>query len=228
MRKIKIRLLSLNDWGNIFTIILGLASLITASATIKALNIQNHIQKETLKLQQKAEQPIFNISKDLLDYDENGVYDTYVLNIYNEGATSQNVNVSITTLFECKICKQDSQKTFLFNISGYYWAQQTHQNLTGLLFRAFLVNNHSYFCDLYNSTIEKSISPEYYFISHFDLIHITYVDINGDNQSIYYKDRTLIDKNLYENIISSITNKNNPIDIEKVTFDDLVNYHDQQ
>ena len=79
-----------------------------------------------------------------------------------------------------------------------------------------------------NSTIEKSIFPEYYFISHFDLIHITYVDINGVNQNIYYKDRALIDKNLYENTISSITNKNNPIDIEKVTFEDLFNYHDQQ
>ena len=46
--------------------------------------------------------------------------------------------------------------------------------------------------------------------------------------NIYYKDRVLIDKNLYENTISSITNKNNPIDIEKVTFEDLFNYHDQQ
>lgn len=224
----KIKKSALDHWSKICNIILGASSLVTTYATIRALNIQNHVQKETLSLQQKAEQPIFNVSKDLLDYDKDGIYDTYVLNIYNEGKTSHNVNVSITTLFECKICKQDSQKTFLFNISGYYWAQQTHQNLTGLLFRAFLVNNHSYFCDLYNSTIEKSISPEYYFISHFDLIHITYVDINGVNQSIYYKDRTLIDKNLYENIISSITNKNNPIDIEKVTFDDLFNYHDQQ
>ena len=220
--------LSLDEWGNIFTIILGLASLINAYATIKALNTQNRIQKETLSLQQKAEQPIFNVSKDLLDYDKDGIYDTYVLNIYNEGKTSHNVNVSITTLFECKISKQDLQKTMLFKINGYYWAQQSHQNLTGLLFRAFLVNNHSYFCNLYNSTIEKSIFPEYYFISHFDLIHITYVDINGVNQNIYYKDRALIDKNLYENTISSITNKNNPIDIEKVTFEDLFNYHDQQ
>lgn len=162
--------LSLDEWGNIFTIILGLASLITAYATIKALNTQNRIQKETLSLQQKAEQPIFNVSKDLLDYDKDGIYDTYVLNIYNEGKTSHNVNVSITTLFECKISKQDLQKTMLFKINGYYWAQQSHQNLTGLLFRAFLVNNHSYFCNLYNSTIEKSIFPEYYFISHFDLI----------------------------------------------------------
>ena len=198
--------LSLDEWGNIFTIILGLASLITAYATIKALNTQNRIQKETLSLQQKAEQPIFNVSKDLLDYDKDGIYDTYVLNIYNEGKTSHNVNVSITTLFECKISKQDLQKTMLFKINGYYWAQQSHQNLTGLLFRAFLVNNHS----------------------HFDLIHITYVDITGVNQNIDYKDRALIDKNLYENTISSITNKNNPIDIEKVTFEDLFNYHDQQ
>ena len=73
--------LSLDEWGNIFTIILGLASLITAYATIKALNTQNRIQKETLSLQQKAEQPIFNVSKDLLDYDKDGIYDTYVLNI---------------------------------------------------------------------------------------------------------------------------------------------------
>ena len=61
-----------------------------------------------------------------------------------------------------------------------------------------------------------------------DSSDITYVDINGVNQNIYYKDRALIDKNLYENTISSITNKNNPIDIEKVTFEDLFNYHDQQ
>lgn len=218
--------LSLNDWGNIFTIILGLASLITAYATIKALNTQNLIQKETLRLQQKAEQPIFNISKELLDYDEDGIYDTYVLNVHNEGKTSQNVSVSVSTLFECEISKPDLRKTLLFKIDGYYWVQQTHQNLTGLLFRAFFVNNHSLFCNIYKSTIEKSISPEYYFITHFDLVHISYVDINGVSQDVYYKDRVLIDKGIYENIISSIVNKNNPFDIEKVTFDDLFNYKD--
>lgn len=223
----KIKKSALDHWSKICNIILDASSLVTTYATIRALNIQNHVQKETLNLQQKAIQPIFNINKDLLDYDKNGVYDTYILNIYNEGKSCRIVDVSITTLFECKIYKQNYRETFLFNISGYYWAQQTHQNLTGLLFQAFLVNNHSYFCNLYNSTIEKSIFPEYYFISHFDLIHITYVDMNGVNQNIYYKDRALIDKNLYENTISSITNKNNPIDIEKVTFEDLFNYHDQ-
>lgn len=223
MNRIKSRLctFSLSDWGNVFTIVLGLASLITAYATIKALNTQNRIQIEVLDVQKQAEQPVFNINKTLLDCNGDGVYDTCVLDIDNEGGVANNVDVTVTTLFECEVFRHNLRNVWTYEVGGYYNLQYMPQNLCGLLFRAYSLNNYLCFLDLYNTAIAKSTSAAYYFISHVDLIHISYVDAKGKSQNTYYRDRVLIDEEEYKRGLSSITNRNKFLIVNTVAFDDL-------
>ena len=60
-------------------------------------------------------------------------------------------------------------------------------------------------------------------ISKYQMIKIEYKDIYGENNVCYFKDRSIIEEDLYNNIIKQICNQQNPIDIDKVTFSELLN-----
>lgn len=214
--------LGLNEWGNIFTIVLGLSSLITAYATIRALNTQNHIQRESMVLQQKSQQPIFKISYELNDYDSDYKYDTSIIHIYNEGAATLYINdISIKTFFTIEI----NHKEYQFEITDFYFAQSMPQSLTGEVYEGLNIQNYSSFCKLYDAAMSKTVLPnEFYAIKRFDLIKIEYIDINQNKCAIYYKNREPITDKDYQDLCSQTINPNDQLDIEKVTLDDMLHY----
>lgn len=214
----------LTEWGNIFTIILGLSSIITAYATIRALGIQNKTQKEAVALQQKAQQPIFKIVYELKDFDDDGKYDTNIIHIYNEGNAPLYIkDISLRTLFTLEA----HRKIYQFEMIGYYYVRRKEQALTGELFVGYYGCNHDSFCALYDETKQKTQLPdEFYAISHMDLIKIEYVDINQNTNSVYYKNREPITEKSYQDLCSQIINPNEQLDIDKVSLDDMLNYID--
>lgn len=209
----------LNEWGDVFTIILGISSIITAYATIRALRIQNKLQRDTIVLQQKSQQPIFRIVYEYQSLKNKN--DTSIIHIYNDGnAVLYMKNILVQTFFILKVDK----KTYQFEVDGYYFKRQAPQVIVGEFFVGYDDSNNDSFCTLYYETIKKTRSQGVcYAISHFDLIKIEYIDINQKTCSVYYKSREPITEKEYREL-SSQKIKSIKLDIKKVTLADMLNY----
>lgn len=214
----------LSEWGNIFTIILGVSSIITAIATIRALRIQNKIQQDAVVLQQKSQQPVFKILYELKDFDDDSKYDTNIIHIHNEGNAVLYIrDISIKTFFTLEAYR----KTYQFEVMGYYYSRHESQSLVGELLVGYYGSNHYSFCNLYDETMKKThLTGNFYAISHMDLIKIEYVDINQKTYSIFYKNREPITDKDYQDLCSQTINPNDQLDIDKVKLDDMLHYID--
>ena len=213
--------MTLNDWGNIGNIVLGIASVFTAIITAIVLCKQYSIQKETLLQQQLSQQPTFNVFYELIDSDNDGKYENEILNISNEGQLFKQVkNISVTTIFDVVT----NHKHSLLKIIGFFGINTTYQDLKGLIYKSRGNCNNEKFYNIYNEVIQKSeVGKFFYEIYKYDLIKIEYVDIHNINNVCYFKNRLIIDEQQYESILSQIVNKQVFLDIDKISFDDIFN-----
>lgn len=208
-----------DNLGDIGTFILSLMSVFTAIVTVKALRKQNNVQKESLLVQQSAQQPIFNIFYELVDADNDSKYENEILSISNEGQLFKQIkNISITTIFDASTNHQHS----LLKINGYFYATTLYQNLQGTIYKSRGNNNKERYCNIYNEMMQQSkVGERYYELYQYNLIKIEYVDVHSKDKIVYFKDRICIDESTYSNIITNIANKQDILDIDKITFEDI-------
>ncbi len=211
--------MTLNDWGNIGNIVLGIASVFTAIITAIVLRKQYSIQKETLLQQQLSQQPTFNVFYELIDSDNDGKYENEILNISNEGQLFKQIkSISITTIFDAATNHQHS----LLKINGYFYATTLYQNLQGTIYKSRGNNNKERYCNIYDEMMQRSkVGERYYELCQYNLIKIEYIDIHNKNRIVYFKDRICIDESTYSNVIADIINKQDILDIDNITFEDI-------
>lgn len=209
----------LSMWGDIANIVLATMSVFTAIATVIALRKQNNVQKESLLVQQSAQQPLFNIYYELIDSDNDGKYENEILNISNEGQLFKQIkSISITTIFDAATNHQHS----LLKINGYFYATTLYQNLQGTIYKSRGNNNKERYCNIYDEMMQRSkVGERYYELCQYNLIKIEYIDIHNKNRIVYFKDRICIDESTYSNVIADIINKQDILDIDKITFEDI-------
>lgn len=207
--------------GDIGTFILSVASVFTAIVTAIILCKQYNIQKETLVYQKLSEQPIFNIYYELIDADNDSKYETEILNISNEGHLFKQINsISVSTIFDFAI----NNKHYLLKTNGYFFGTTKYQNLKGLIYKSRGNNNNEKFHNLYIEVLKNSkVSERFYEVVKFNLIKISYIDIHNNHCAYYLKDRIYIDETTYNSILDQIVNKQDIIDIDKITFDGILN-----
>jgi hypothetical protein len=209
----------LNEWGDIANIVIAVASVATAIATKKALHRQNNLQEESLLVQQSAQQPIFNVFYELVDSDNDGKYENEVLNISNDGGLLIQIKkISVTTIFDVVTNHQHS----LLKINGYFYATTLYQNLQGTIYKSRGNNNKERYCNIYDEMMQRSkVGERYYELCQYNLIKIEYIDIHNKNRIVYFKDRICIDESTYSNVIADIINKQDILDINNITFEDI-------
>lgn len=211
--------LTLDDWGNIGNIILGIASVFTAIVTAIVLCKQYNIQKESLLVQQSAQQPTFNVFYELVDSDNDGKYEDEILNISNEGELFKQIsNISVTTIFDVST----NQIHRLLEINGYFYGTTLYQNLQGVIYKSRGHCNNLRYVNIYNRMMQNcKVGDRFYEMSKYTLIKIEYLDIHNAVKVCYFKDRINIDECTYNDIITQIENQQDILDIDKITFDDI-------
>ena len=208
-----------DNLGDIGTFILSLMSVFTAFVTVVMLSKQNKLQQESLSQQQLVQQPLFNVYYELIDSDNDGKYEDEILNISNDGQLFKQIkNISVTTIFDVATNSQHS----LLKINGYFYANTLYQNLQGTIYKSRGNNNKERYCNIYDEMMQRSkVGERYYELCQYNLIKIEYIDIHNENRIVYFKDRICIDESTYSNVIADIINKQDILDIDKITFEDI-------
>lgn len=207
----------------IITAIIGIGTIVVGIATIIVMNRQTTIVARQTSLQYAAQQPIFRISTEYQDWDDKK-NDTQIITIFNDGNPVKHItNIKVETFFGVDATKDRVQKNIILPITAYYFASSTSSNLTGQIFTAFFINNNYRFHELYREAMKHTKGENYYFLSKFDLIKIEYIDVNSLSNTVLYKNREPINREIYDSIIDATSKyKYDVFDIEKITFDDIL------
>ncbi|MCH5334439.1 MAG: hypothetical protein J1D86_01350 [Alistipes sp.] len=205
--------LSLSDWGNIFTIILGVTSVFTAIVTAYILIKQYKVQKTQFRIEQ---QPIFHIEKN-----DKGT----ILKISNNGYTmGETANVSLSTIMCIKISVKRRFRIpisycLCIPIKYYIWTHYT-QKLEGELAVYETVLLHKDLLVQKGQKIKKILADKFgngnVELFNADLIHISYKDVLFKNKNIFYLEQQKINKRQYNNYKNSA---------EKFSHEPLDLYH---
>lgn len=210
----------LSTLGDISNVLLGASSVLTAIFTAFALLKQYRLQKDTFIIDKSAKQPVFNITFDYIDADNDNKYEDVILQIYNEGYIVKQINsIKVTTIFD--VSERSNHK--LFMIIGYFCRSTRYQSLNGLMYKSRGNNNHAKFMNIYLDVLDLyKIYHRYVEISVDHMIKIEYTDIYGENNVCYFKGRSIIGEEIYNSIFKQICNQHDPLDIDKVTTSELI------
>lgn len=206
--------------SNLGDILLGISSVFTAAFTAYFLYQQYRLQKNTFLIEKRAKQPVFNISLITVDEDDDNKPDNEIMTIHNDGYIVKGIsNITVTTIFD--ISEQAKHKIFL--ITGYFSRSTMYQSLNGLIYKSRGLNNYAKFTNVYldiNNLYKEH--RRYVGIAVYHMIKIEYTDIYGEKNICYFKNRSSIEDDAYNTLIEQICNQQNPIDIDNVSFNDLI------
>lgn len=210
----------LSTIGDISNILLGISSVITAIFTAVVLRKQYRLQKEAFLKEKRAKQPVFNITSCYIDADDDNKYEDEILQVQNEGYIVKQINdINVTTVLD--VSEHANHK--LFVITDYFCRSTLYQNLNGLIYKSRGDNNNAKFMSIYSDVLSLYKNHRRYIeISKHHMIKIKYTDIYGENNICYFKDRSIIDEDVYNKIFKRICNQQNPLDLDKTTLSKLI------
>ena len=108
-------------------------------------------------------------------------------------------------------------------ISGFYGVRSINSNLTANILSPFNYNNNTQNHNLNKEAIDFSKKNNYCFISKDELIIISYIDINGKENSIHYKGKQPITEEYYnETINATLDNENRIFTIDNLNLENLL------
>ena len=206
--------------NEISNFVLGISSFITAIVTAIVLIKQYRLQRKSFKIERKLRQPVFNITLVTVDEDDDNKHDNEIMTIHNDGYIVKEISdITVTTIFD--ISEQSKHK--LFRIIGYFSRSTMYQSLNGLIYKSRGLNNHAKFMNVYLGALDLYKKDRRYVeISVYNMIKIEYTDIYGEKNICYFKDRSNIEEDAYNTIFEQICNQQNPIDIDNVSFSELL------
>lgn len=175
------------------TAMIGVASILVGCVSI-------YVMRDQIKLQDQDSQPIFRIETELVKTKGDDFYNTEYLHIYNDGEPVVHYNyIRYSTIFHVEITEGlNSKIEGEIAIAGFYDISFHLHNLTGKALTTFCEDNNLNYYNLYMALLNKSINNNYYFISRFNLIEISYMDKHNNTQIVYYADNHKIKKEEYD------------------------------
>lgn len=206
--------------GEISNFVLGISSFITAIVTAIVLCKQYRLQKKSSLIGKRTKQPVFNVSFYSIDEDDDNKYENEILQIQNDGNIVKQINdIKVITIYD--VSENSNHK--LFWIIGYFWRSTCYQNLNGLIYKSRGNSNSAQFMRVYYDAVALYKNDHRFVkISVAHLIKIEYIDIYGEKNICCFKGRSIINEEEYNTIYNQICNQHNPIDINKVTLDELL------
>lgn len=182
----------------VFTIVVGIATIITSLVNVYLVKCQLDINKEQNALQKSQSQPIFDISVRQQQDGDDGKYGTDVLEVCNIGTKVKYCKVE-TSVFFCLSKHYLSHRDSLYaEIKDYFFATVNSNVGDGLIMQQWCPGNNRIFCEGYNEAINDSHDGIYYFYDKVILLKIDYKDISDENHTQYYKGNLQIRKEQYD------------------------------
>lgn len=184
---------SLQDWGALFNILLGLSSVATAIVTSIVLIMQYKLQKKSEIYAKTSVQPIFNIVSKIEDLDGDGKYECESLDIIIiRNGVKQIQCISVETIYELI---KSSRRKIGIKVSDYFTTSSCYPNLDGLVYHTKSnKNNRELYVNLYRDVIKRD---KRCFLNIYHRIKISYIDLTGAPMTCYYKNREIIDQHEY-------------------------------
>lgn len=187
----------------VFTIVVGIATIITSIVNVYLVKCQLDINKEQTALQKSQNQPIFDILIKQQQDSDDGKYGTDVLEVRNVGSKVKYCNVK-STVFFCLSKHYFSQGDSLYaEIKDYFHATVNSNVGDGLIMQKWCPGNNRIFCEGYNEAIHDSHDGFYYFYDKIILLKIDYQDILNEKHTQYYKDNIQISEAQYNRYFNS-------------------------
>lgn len=206
--------------GEISNFVLGISSFITAIVTAIVLIKQYMLQRKSYQIERKLKQPVFNIKLVTIDEDNDNKHDNEIMTIQNDGYIVKEISkITVNTIFDVS----ERSKHNAFRIIGYFSLITMYQSLNGLIYKSRGLNNHAKFINVYLDAL--ALYKEHRRYVELSVHHITkieYTDIYGEKNVCCFKDRSNISEDVYNTILKQICNQQNPMDIDKVSFRELL------
>ena len=215
---------------DIMTILIGIASIFATFVSIDVMRSQEKLQEILLDIQKKENQPVFYVRQSLSKTTSDGIYDIEDYSIESFGGyMASPAKIEHKTFINFQYTGNNEQTNVELYIPVlYHNAYIEYDNIIGILYKTYGnedLKNIQYFNDIYKAVIEhyKSI-PGYADIKKIELFKISYIDIYGDNRTVYYLNSHKIDKTIYDKI-ENYEKKYLYMkkEIDKLTFDDILN-----
>ena len=187
----------------VFTIVVGIATIITSFVNVYLVKCQLDINKEQTALQKSQNQPIFDILVRQQQDSDDGKYGTDVMEVRNIGSKVKYCKVE-STVFFCLSKHYLSQRDSLYaEIKDYFYATVNSNVGDGLIMQQWCPGNNRIFCEGYNKAIHDSHDGIHYFYDKVILLKIDYQDILDENHTQYYKDNIQISEEQYNHYFDS-------------------------
>ncbi len=207
-----------------YYVIIGGAGLLFSVLQIRIYNKQKQLQTELNQMEKSKIQPLFRISTPLHKITSESIYDTEFIQIFNEGNICRDIRYNIKTFYKVEFTSHKenrSQTVFYFPIEGYYFALFSTGDSTGKIAEGVTHGNNELFGNIYQDAVRHKVEGEYIFVDRVSLVEITYIDINDELHTVYFRNKERIKKGEYMQIIDDSKKMfdYHTYDVKKITFD---------
>lgn len=176
-------------------VLIAIATLITSIVACNISKVQTEISRSQLEAQKKENQPLFEIRKSYLDYDNDGVLDTECFRMNITKNDVRNIhNIHIQTYFKLDVTSHNNEVNTIFvPVLDYYKSYGLPYHLTGEVLSDTTPDNFKAFIDFQVDCITKGINErvmkrKHYSCNKIDFFVIEYTDIYGDYRKECFED----------------------------------------
>ena len=181
------------------SIIVGFATIITSIATIIVAKNQSKLSEIQNQMQNRINQPIFEVRTYQTQDGNDGKYGTEFLEVNNVGANIVSCAVDPTAFFILSRIENGQKNSLYMKIEDYFYASSHDSENEKNIHRSFCPGNNRVFCEGYMAAVEDSKGSDVlYFFDKTILIKVEYKDIFGANHIVYYQDKREIDEEAYK------------------------------
>lgn len=202
----------------------GIASIIVGIAGIIFSRNQLKISQQQLKIKEQEVQPVIRVVYSLEKNENSEKYNDEYITIFNDGKMAQFSNFKIDTFYKIKYSSISKKyaKEYYIKVNGFYFRQHITQHSTGELLYGHGDNNNAEYARLVSEAAHYSNNGNYYLTEKYSLIKITYNDINNNTHVVYFKDRSPITEEKYNELIKKPTIFDSPMEFERINLQEII------
>ncbi|HHK8596856.1 TPA: hypothetical protein ACQYC5_004477, partial [Vibrio parahaemolyticus] len=167
------------------TLILGVMGLFVTFASYV-------VSESQLQESKIANYPHFHIEGQLIKDTQENVYNDHEMLVFNTGAPAYNIDINSYEFLEVEM-RGSVDKTAIIPINGYYLGRINTQSPKGLVSKFIGPNNNGTLFELSSDLLDYSNSNDIYMqVSLKELVVISYVQRDGDENTQYFLDGKLM------------------------------------
>ena len=211
--------------------IVALATLITSVVACHLSYEQRKIVDTQLELMRREKQPIFEITQSIIDSDYDNVYDTECMTIsIVKNEVKEICSIKCSTYYKVeKYYKSATEfridSVIYVPVSGYFGSHGDPYGHSGVVACDTTNNNYRSYILFREECLNKSMEERRvgYSCDKIDFIEISYQDIYGKDDTVYYEGTRRSTKEQYQYVdnLAKKTFGNNSIHFYLIKFDDV-------